>query len=282
LQSWERVVKRLREPTYRVRIGVVGKYIELQDSYKSVYESITHGGIANDTGIEFVRIDSEALERDGLEALEAIDGIVLPGGFGSRGTEGMIMAAKYAREQGLPYFGLCLGLQIAVIEFSRHAAQLAGASSEEFSEDTAHPVIHIMEDQKEILHKGASMRLGAWPCKLLPGTRAHEAYSEHGGEANPSVPAARHEDDGSMIISERHRHRYEFNNSYRERLEAAGLTFSGVNPERDLIEIVEITEHPWFLAVQFHPEFQSKPDAAHPLFASFVAASLKRHQQNRS
>ncbi len=256
MQVWKDVVRRLKEPKHEVEIGVVGKYIELQDAYKSVYESIIHAGIANDAKVRIVRLDAEEIEADPAKYLAGLNGVLIPGGFGDRGTEGKIAAAKYARENNIPYFGLCLGMQIAVIEFARHVAGLEGANSTEFDPETAHPVIDIMEDQKELTTKGNNMRLGACPCKL-----SDESFSYHAYERQE--------------IQERHRHRYEFNNHYREQLEKAGLHIAGVNPERDLVEIVEIAEHPWFVAVQFHPEFKSKPNAAHPLFANFIAAALK-------
>jgi CTP synthase len=273
LNAWASVVKRLIEPSHRVKIGVVGKYIELQDSYKSVYEAITHGGIARDCGVDFVRIDAEEIERNGTGMLADLQGIVVPGGFGDRGTEGKIAAARYAREQKLPYLGLCLGLQIAVIEFARNVAGLAEANSEEFDPNTKAPVIHIMEDQRHLTEKGATMRLGAWPCQMLPGTLSFKAYSEEPAQAAGSPVPARQE-NGDLIISERHRHRYEVNNAFRKVLEENGLRIAGVNPERDLVEIIELADHPWFVAVQFHPEFQSKPQAAHPLFSGFIAAAL--------
>ncbi|TVR53077.1 MAG: CTP synthase [Puniceicoccaceae bacterium] len=259
--QWVDIVRRLKSPARRVEIGVVGKYIELQDAYKSVYESLTHAGIANDCAVRIVRIDAEELESErGLERLRGLHGILVPGGFGDRGVEGKVRAVQYAREKKLPFFGLCLGLQIAVIEFARHCMNLAEANSLEFDPETPHPVINLMEDQRDIQEKGATMRLGAYTCRLVSGTRAAEAY-------------------GETEVSERHRHRYEFNNAYRENMEAAGLRISGVNPGRDLVEIVELADHPWFLAVQFHPEFQSKPDRAHPLFAAFVAAAIVAKEQ---
>lgn len=256
MQIWIDVVRRLKAPSHKVEIGVVGKYIELQDAYKSVYESITHAGIANDCSVRVQRIDAEDLETEGIGALKNLDGILIPGGFGDRGIEGKILAAQYARQEGIPYFGLCLGMQIAVIEFARHVAGLEGANSAEFDSDAPHPVIHIMDDQKELTTKGGNMRLGAYPCKLSKDSFSYHAYE-------------------TDSISERHRHRYEFNNHYRDRLSEKGLRIAGTNPERNLVEIVEISDHPWFVAVQFHPEFKSKPHAAHPLFANFIAATLK-------
>jgi len=257
---WNQIVGRILNPAREVTIGVVGKYIELQDAYKSVYESITHAGIANNCRVNTVRIDAEDLEtKAGLKVLSKLDGILVPGGFGDRGTEGKIAAAKYARENKIPYYGLCLGLQIAVIEFSRNVLKLKGANSVEFEPNAPHPVINMMEEQKKIIDKGATMRLGSYECSLVPGTLAHKAYKA-----------------GS--VRERHRHRYEVNNDYVPQLQKAGMTISGVNPRRNLVEIVELKDHPWFLAVQFHPEFQSKPNQAHPLFAAFIAAALK-HQK---
>lgn len=256
MQIWIDVVRRLKAPSHKVEIGVVGKYIELQDAYKSVYESITHAGIANDCSVRVQRIDAEDLETEGTAILKNLDGILIPGGFGDRGIEGKILAAQFAREEGIPYFGLCLGMQIAVIEFARHVAGLEGANSAEFDKDAPHPVIHIMDDQKELTTKGGTMRLGAYPCELAKDSFSYHAYA-------------------ADSISERHRHRYEFNNQYRDTLSEKGMRIAGTNPERDLVEIVEIPDHPWFVAVQFHPEFKSKPHAAHPLFANFIAATLK-------
>jgi len=256
IKIWHDVVRRLKAPGHKIEIGVVGKYIELQDAYKSVYESITHAGIANDCAVRVIRLDAEEIEGNPAKHLLSLDGILIPGGFGDRGTEGKITAAKFARESGTPFFGLCLGMQIAVIEFARNVALLEGANSTEFDARTPHPVIDIMHDQKELTTKGANMRLGACPCRLSDDSLSIHAY-------------------GKADIRERHRHRYEFNNAYREQLQQSGLRIVGINPERDLVEIVEIPDHPWFVAVQFHPEFQSKPSAAHPLFANFIAAALK-------
>ncbi len=260
---WAEILRRIRSPRHEVTIGVVGKYIELQDAYKSVYESITHAGIANNAKVNIVRIDAETLEtKSGLAALRSLDGILVPGGFGERGIEGKIAAARYAREHGVPYYGLCLGLQVAVVEFARNVLRLRGANSTEFDQQTPHPVINIMEEQKKVIDKGATMRLGSYECQLVPGTRAQRAYKT-----------------GS--VRERHRHRYEVNNDYVGRLQEAGLIVSGRNPRRNLVEIVELKNHPWFVAVQFHPEFQSKPSSAHPLFAAFVAAALQRRHPKR-
>ncbi|MDG0964109.1 MAG: CTP synthase [Opitutales bacterium] len=254
--DWEEVVHRLLNPKHKIKIGMVGKYLDLQDSYLSVNESIVHGGIRNDCEVEVSYIDAEDIEHKGPDALLSnLDGILVPGGFGDRGTEGKIMASRFARENNIPYFGLCLGMQIAVIDFARNQLGLTDANSTEFNPNTPHPVIDIMGEQKEIKDKGATMRLGAWPCTLEKGSLAYNSYEKES-------------------ISERHRHRFEFNNQYREQLEEAGLLISGTNPDRGLVEIVEVKNHPWFVAVQFHPEFQSKPNQAHPLFASFVEAAL--------
>jgi CTP synthase len=253
---WTEILRRIKSPRHEISIGVVGKYIELQDAYKSVYESITHGAIANNAKVNIVRIDAEALEaKGGTAVLQNLDGILVPGGFGERGIE----AVRYAREHGVPYYGLCLGLQVAVIEFARNVLHLSGANSTEFDQATPHPVINIMEEQKKIIDKGATMRLGSYECQLVPGTRAARAYK-------------------TDSVRERHRHRYEVNNDYVGRLQQAGMTVSGRNPRRNLVEIIELKGHPWFVAVQFHPEFQSKPSSAHPLFAAFVGAALKYHR----
>ncbi len=263
LGEWEEVVKRLKHPKHQLKIGMVGKYMNLQDSYLSVNESLIHGGIRNDSGVKVIRVDAEDIERDGAEVhLEGFDGVVVPGGFGDRGTLGKIMTAQYAREKKIPYFGLCLGMQIAVIEFARNVAGLENANSTEFDKSTPHAVIHIMEDQKDLSDKGATMRLGACPCQLSRGSISAKAYAKE-------------------EVSERHRHRFEFNNKYREALEEKGLCIAGVNPERDLVEIVELKDHPWFVGVQFHPEFQSKPTKAHPLFASFIEAALAYSLQSK-
>ncbi len=258
---WEGIVARILNPKHEVTIGVVGKYIELQDAYKSVYESITHAGIANNCKVVVRRIDAEDVEKKGgLALLKGLDGILVPGGFGDRGTEGKIAAAKYARENKIPYYGLCLGLQIAVIEFARNVLKLKGANSLEFDEKAEHPVINIMEEQKNVIDKGATMRLGSYECALTPGTLAYKAY-------------------GAPSVRERHRHRYEVNNAYVGQLQRAGMIVSGINPRRNLVEVIELKDHPWFLGTQAHPEFQSKPNKAHPLFAAFIAAVLKEKRK---
>jgi CTP synthase len=258
LTPWRNFVHHVIHPGNRCRIAVVGKYIELQDAYKSIYESLVHAGAAHDCGVKVVRIDAEDLEKDGAEPyLGKADGILIPGGFGDRGTQGKILAAQFARESGTPYFGICLGMQIATIEYARNVCGLAGANSTEFDPATPHPVICLLEEQKGIESKGANMRLGTWRARLKPGSLAATLY-------------------GRPEISERHRHRYEFNGAYRQRLEAAGLVVSGASPDDSLAEIVEIPGHPFFIAVQFHPEFQSKPNQPHPVFAGFVKAALDR------
>ena len=260
--GWKDVVRRLKFPANTVNIGVVGKYIELQDAYKSVYESLCHGGIHNDCKVTIHRIDSETLEEgDTYLRLQELDGILIPGGFGKRGIEGMIIAARIARENKIPYFGLCLGMQIAVIEYARNVLKIEEANSSEFNEKTPHPVIDIMEEQKKLTNKGATMRLGSYDCKLIPGSRTQIVY-------------------GKELVQERHRHRFEFNDKYRDELEKSGMKVSGINPKNNLVEIIEITEHPWFIGVQFHPEFQSKPRKAHPLFADFIATTLIRKEDH--
>ncbi len=260
---WTNIVHRIENPRHEVTIGVVGKYIELQDAYKSVYESVTHAGIANHCRVNITRIDAEDLEaRNGLSLLKGLDGILVPGGFGDRATEGKIAAARFARENDVPYYGLCLGLQIAVIEFCRNVLKLKGANSLEFDPEAPEPVITMMEEQKKIIDKGATMRLGSYECALQPRTHARRAY-------------------GVDNIRERHRHRFEVNNDYVGSMQKAGMVISGINPRRNLVEIVEIKSHPWFVAVQFHPEFQSKPNEAHPLFATFIKATLKRKSASK-
>ncbi len=258
LTEWQNFVDHIINPTHDIRIAVVGKYIELQDAYKSIYESLTHAGAAHDTRVTIDRIDAEAIEKEGAAAyLNGVDGILIPGGFGDRGTEGKILTCQYARENDIPYFGICLGMQIATIEFARNVCGLTNANSTEFDKNTPDPVISLQEEQKGIEDLGATMRLGANDAKVELGTKTEELY-------------------GTDMISERHRHRYEFNPAYREQLEAAGLKISAVSANEGLVEIVEIADHPFFIGAQFHPEFQSKPNYPHPLFSGFVAAALKR------
>jgi CTP synthase len=254
MSHWQDIIRKLIAPQHRVRIGVVGKYTELQDAYKSVYEAIIHGGIANDCGVEIKKIESEEIEKFGAaKVLEGLGGVLVPGGFGERGIEGKITAAQYAREKKVPYLGLCLGMQIATIEFARNVLQLPKAHSTEFDLATPHPVIALLDEQKKVTKKGGTMRLGSQPCQLVMGTLAAHLY-------------------GAFVIHERHRHRYEFNNAYLKQFERAGFVFSGTSPDGNLVEVIELKDHPFFIASQFHPEFQSKPNKPHPLFKGFIAA----------
>ncbi|MEN8716722.1 MAG: CTP synthase [Verrucomicrobiales bacterium] len=260
LIEWRNMVDRIVNPTHTVKIAVVGKYIDLMDAYKSIYESLTHAGAANDAHVDIVRVDSSDITKKGPEEiLKDVSAILIPGGFGDRGIEGKITAARYARENNIPYFGICLGMQIATIEFARNVCGLEGAHSTEFDPDTPHPVICLLEDQREVENKGATMRLGTWEAILAEGSRSAELY-------------------GSDKVNERHRHRYEFNQNYKADFEAKGLRLVGTSPDGTLGEIVEIPGHPFYIAVQFHPEFQSKPTAAHPLFKGFVAAALENRK----
>jgi CTP synthase len=256
LERWETIVEKVRHPKKgEVRIGVVGKYVELAESYKSLNEALVHAGIANDARVRHEFIDSSRLEEGDVSALDHVDGILVPGGFGVRGTEGKIFAVRHARERKIPFFGICLGLQMAVIEFARDVLALDGANSLEFDDKTQHPVVTLMASQIGVEEKGGTMRLGSYACKLKDGTKARELYA-------------------ADFIHERHRHRYEFNNSYRQQFESAGLVFSGMNPDLGLVEMIELNNHPHFLGCQFHPEFKSKPFQPHPLFAGFIAAAL--------
>ncbi|CAH2031205.1 CTP synthase [Trichlorobacter ammonificans] len=257
LTPWQNVVETLRHPSHgEVRIAIVGKYVNLTESYKSLAEALTHGGIANDCRVYLKYIDSEKIEETGIEGwLDDVDGLLVPGGFGERGSEGKIKAIEFARTRKLPFFGICLGMQMAAVEFARNACGLKHAGSSEFNPNCKDPVIHLMEEQKSVSKKGGTMRLGACPCSITKGTKAFDAYND-------------------TEISERHRHRYEFNNSYRERLTDKGLILSGINQQKNLVEIIELPDHPWFLGCQFHPEFKSKPLVPHPLFKAFVGASL--------
>jgi CTP synthase len=254
MTHWQEIIRKLVAPQHRVRIGVIGKYIELNDAYKSVYEAIIHGGVANDCGVAIEKIESETVEREGAEkVLKGLGGILVPGGFGERGVEGKILAAKYARENKIPYLGLCLGMQIATIEFARDVLGMQGAHSTEFDPQTPYPVIALLDEQQKVTDKGGTMRLGAQPCQLTVGSKAAQLY-------------------GAFVINERHRHRYEFNNKYRAQFEEAGFLFSGTSPNGKLVEVIELKDHPFFIASQFHPEFLSKPNQPHPLFKGFIAA----------
>lgn len=256
LKDWEKsVVERALEPKDKVTIALVGKYTTLQDAYKSIYEALIHAGIDNNTRVEIKRVDSEEIEKAGPKKhLAGISGVLVPGGFGYRGIEGKIKAIQFARENKIPFLGLCLGMQCAVIEFSRNICGLKEANSTEFKAKTRHPVISLLAEQRQIKNLGGTMRLGAYPCKIKKNTLAHKLY-------------------GKALIYERHRHRYEFNNKYKRLLEKEGMVFSGIYPNKNLVEIIELKHHPFFIAVQFHPEFKSKPDRAHPLFRDFIKAS---------
>ena len=258
LAEWREMVVRVKHQNHTVKIGLVGKYVQLHDAYLSVAEALRHAGYAQDAKVEITWIDSETLTAENAErVLSAVQGIIVPGGFGGRGIEGMVLAAKYAREHHVPYFGICLGMQIAVIEFARNAAGLAGANSHEFDEDSPHQVIHFMPGQNDEIDKGGTLRLGKYPCVLREGTVIARCY-------------------GKSEISERHRHRYEFANEYREPLEKAGLCLSGQSPDGRLIETVEIPGEDFFVGVQFHPEFKSRPNRPHPLFLGFIGAALRK------
>ena len=264
MSHWQDILRKLIAPQHQVRIGVVGKYVGLNDAYKSVFEAIGHGGVANDCGVQIERIDAESIEKSGPETtLKGLSGVLVPGGFGERGSEGKVLATQYARVQKVPFLGLCLGMQIATIEFARNVLGLEGADSMEFQPDTPHPVIALLDEQKNVTNKGGTMRLGAQPCQLVVGSKAAHLY-------------------GAFLVNERHRHRYEFNNAYRNQYEQAGFVFSGTSPDGKLVELIELTDHPFYMASQYHPEFQSKPNAPHPLFRGFIAATLAhRHQKSK-
>ena len=258
LAEWTAMVERIKSRRYTTHIGLVGKYVALHDAYLSVAEALRHAGYRHGTHVEIHWIDSENItDENAAEVLGGLDGIIVPGGFGSRGIEGMIASARYAREHNVPYFGICLGMQIAVIEYARHVAGIADANSGEFDEHCAHKVIDFMPGQSDEIDKGGTLRLGAYPCVILPGTTMERCY-------------------GKREISERHRHRYEFNNDYRARLQACGLTIGGMSPDGLLVETVELTERPFFLGVQYHPEFKSRPNKPHPLFVGFVGAAFEK------
>ncbi len=260
LSEWEEMLRRMERSERVVRIALVGKYVRLHDAYLSVAEALRHAGYERGVKVEIDWVDAECLETEGTASLEGCAGIIVPGGFGGRGIEGMIAAARFARENGVPYFGICLGMQVAVIELARSIPGLEAANSREFSPDGADCVIDLMPDQQGNLPKGGTMRLGSYPCRIAGGTRLHEAYQK-------------------AEVGERHRHRYEFNNDYRGRLEAAGMTVSGVSPDGRLVEAVELREHLFFVGVQYHPEFKSRPNRAHPLFRAFIEASRIRSEE---
>ncbi|HUP25718.1 MAG TPA: CTP synthase, partial [Thermoanaerobaculia bacterium] len=262
LEDWQAMLDQMRRTSETCEVAVVGKYIELHDAYKSIYESLAHAGVANRCKVRVRKVKAEDYAARGPALLEGVDGILVPGGFGERGLEGKILAIQHAREAGIPFFGICLGMQCATIEFARNVLGLERAHTAEFSAETPDPVIHLMSDQADVHEKGGTMRLGAWPCSIAPGTLAHRLY-------------------GQTLISERHRHRYEFNNAYRERFAAAGMVLSGVNPERDLVEILELGDHPFFIGVQYHPEFKGRPLAPQPIFRAFVEAALAHARSPR-
>jgi CTP synthase len=260
LSAWEAMLEKLENPEHSTEVAVVGKYISRQSAYESIYAALEHGGIANSARVRIRRVEAEEIEEQGAGAvLEGVHGVLVPGGFGTRGTEGKIEAARYARECGIPYFGICLGMQCAVIEFARNVCDLEDAHSTEFDADTPHPVIGLLEEQRAVTNLGGTMRLGAQPCRLAEGSQAGRAY-------------------GQELVHERHRHRYEFNNAYRDTFREHGMDCTGIFEEQDLVEIVEVRDHPWFIGVQFHPEFRSKPILPHPLFASFIAAAVEHRQ----
>jgi CTP synthase len=266
MAGWTKIVNTLKSPATHVSIGIVGKYVDLKESYKSLNEAIVHGGIANNTKVEVVWVDSETLTEDNVkQALADVDGILVPGGFGERGADGKMVAIRYARESKIPFFGICFGMQLAAIEFAQHVCGINDATSREFENlrKSRNFVIDIMEEQRNVKGKGGTMRLGSYPCTLGAGTKARAIY-------------------GTEHITERHRHRYEFNNKYRPLFQKHGMTLSGICEERDLVEIIEMAKHPWFVGVQFHPEFKSRPLQPHPLFRSFVEAALINHKNAKS
>jgi CTP synthase len=257
LADWRTFVECVISPKRRLKIAVVGKYMEVRDAYKSIYESLTHAAASEDCGIDLKLIDTESLERGVDAELKDVAGILIPGGFGARGIEGKINAARYAREHKIPFLGLCLGMQVATIEFARNVCEIANANSTEFDKGTSEPVISLLEEQRDVRKKGASMRLGTWPTKIVEGTLAEKIY-------------------GAAEVTERHRHRYEFNMKYRDRMNAKGFVISGTSPDGTLAELIELRDHPYFVGCQYHPEFQSKPNKPHPLFKGFVQACLTR------
>ncbi len=264
IDDWRTLLQRIKNPAHEVTVAVVGKYIKHHDAYKSVYEALAHAGIALSSRVLVRKMESEELEREGAErVLSGVDGVLVPGGFGYRGIAGKIEAIRFARERQIPFFGICLGLQCAVIEFARNVLGLADANSTEIDSNCTDPVVCMLDDQYDITHLGGTMRLGSYPCELLEGSKAHQAY-------------------GSLLVRERHRHRYEFNNQYRQQFAKHGLIVSGSSPDGKLVEVIELRDHPWFVAVQCHPEFQSKPTKAHALFRGFIQASLERREQKKT
>lgn len=264
LEDWEAMVQSINNPSHRVKIAICGKYVHLKDAYKSMIEAFVHAGVHNDARVDLVWVSSEEIKHGGAEKfLSDLDGLLIPGGFGERGVEGKIEAIRYVRENNIPFLGLCLGMQCAVIEFARNMCNLPDAHSYEFYRELKHPVIHLMADQEGVSDLGGTMRLGAYPCILTPDSKVHEAY-------------------GTLEISERHRHRYEVNNNYREMLSKHGLKMTGLSPDGKLVEIVELSDHPWFVSVQFHPELKSRPTRPHPLFRNFIKAAVTYRQERRA
>ncbi len=264
ISDWRQLLQRIKNPAKEVTVAVVGKYIKHHDAYKSVYEALDHAGISLESRVLVRKVEAEEIERDGAErVLGGMDGILVPGGFGDRGIAGKIEAIRFARERQIPFFGICLGLQCAAIEFARHVVGLADADSTEMDRNCPHPVVCMLDEQYHITNLGGTMRLGSYPCELVQGSRAHQAY-------------------GSLLVHERHRHRYEINTEYRRQFEEQGLVVSGSSPDGKLVEVMELRDHPWFVAVQCHPEFKSKPTRAHPLFRGFIAASLARREGKKT
>ena len=264
LDDWRAMVRTIKNPARRVRIAICGKYVNLKDAYKSIIEAFAHAGVPHNAHVDLEWVSSENIKKQGPEPfLDNVDGLLIPGGFGERGVEGKIEAIRFVRENDIPFLGICLGMQCAVIELARNKCGLEGAQSTEFNREAEHPVITLMSEQREITNMGGTMRLGAYPCALTEGSNAHRAY-------------------GQAQISERHRHRYEFNNNYREQLFGAGMIASGLSPDGDLVEIVEIPGHPWFVGVQFHPELKSRPTVPHPLFRDFIGAAVKFRESRQT
>jgi CTP synthase len=261
--DWRRMLEVVRQPKHTIEIAVSGKYIELHDAYKSIYESLSHAGIAHSSQIKLRKVSAEAVANEGAEKyLAGVHGILVPGGFGERGFEGKIASIKYARVNKIPFFGICYGMQAAAVEYARSVLGITDATTTEYDHNAANPVIALMEEQKRTNEKGGTMRLGSFDCTLKEGTNSHRAY-------------------GTTRIAERHRHRFEFNNAYRNRLQEAGLVMAGVNPKLDLVEIVEIKDHPWFVGVQYHPEFKTQPMQPHPLFRDFIGAAVQYATKGR-